>query len=130
VNPLDDRTPYAYVDPTHAVRVPGCFDSPRRLLAALLPDAPRELFWRDGRAYPAGDLALQFTHPQIADALTRARLADAASVGAHRVITYGPGTLVQLERHAAAYDLSVHGLYELLAAQLASARLARVYQLS
>jgi Fe-S oxidoreductase len=130
LNPLDDATPYAYVDPTHSVRAPGCFDSPRRLLSALLPEAPRELFWRAARAYPAGDLALQFTQPEIADALTRARLSDAASAGAQRVITYGPGTLVHLDRHAAAYNLAVHGLYELLADQLANAAMKPVYQVS
>jgi Fe-S oxidoreductase len=130
LNRLDDPTPYAYVDPTHAVRAPACLDAPRKLLRALLPDGPRELFWRDGRAYPAGDVALQFTHPELADALTRARLSDAAGAGAQGVITYSPGTLVQLERHAAAYDLSVHGLYELLADRLANANLERAYQLS
>lgn len=130
LKPLDDAAPYAYVDSTHTVRVRDCFDSPRRLLAALLNDAPRELFWRAERAYPAGDLALQFTHPRIADALTCARLADAASAGARGVIAYGPGTLAQLERHAVAYDLSVHGLYELLADHLANATMKPVYQVS
>lgn len=127
-NALDDAKPYAYVDPTHSVRVPGGSDSARKLLTALLPEAPRELFWRDGRAYPAGDLALQFTQPRLADALTRARLSDAASVGARGVITYGPGTLAHLKGHAHDYDLTVLGLYELLADQLTSARLERIYQ--
>lgn len=130
LNPLDDPTPYAYVDPTHSVRVPGGSDSARKLLTAVLPEAPRELFWRDGRAYPAGDLALQFTQPKLADALTRARLSDAANVGARGVITYGPGTLAHLKVHADDYDISVLGLYELLADQLTSTRLERIYQVS
>jgi hypothetical protein len=101
------------------VRVEGHFDAPRQLLGAILPEAPRELFWRDGRAYPSGDLALQFTQPQIADALTQARLADAAGHGATGVVTEGSGSLAHLERHASDYDLKVTGLYELLAGQLA-----------
>jgi Fe-S oxidoreductase len=119
LNPLDADTPYAYVDPTHSVRVEGRFDAPRRLLQAVLPEAPRELFWRLGRAYPCGDLALQFTQPEIADGLTQARLADAANTGARGVITEGAGSLLHLERHAPAYNMEVRGLYELLAEQLA-----------
>ena len=42
--------PQAYVDPTHAVRVPARFDAPRRLLEAVLPTPPTELFWRKERA--------------------------------------------------------------------------------
>lgn len=114
-----DPTVYAYVDPTHAVRVKARAEAPRALLAAVLPEPVRELFWRDGRAYPCGDLALEFTQPDIADALTRERLADAARTGAEGVITEGPGSLAHLERHAPAYDLRVRGLYELLAEQLA-----------
>jgi Fe-S oxidoreductase len=117
-----DSTPYAYVDPTHSVRVEGRFEGPRQLLAAILPDTPRELFWRDGRAYPAGDLALQFTQPQIADALTQARLADADRAGAKGVVTEAAGSLVHLERHAADYGLRVQGLYELLADHLVEDR--------
>ncbi|HEX6926606.1 MAG TPA: (Fe-S)-binding protein [Longimicrobiaceae bacterium] len=106
--------PVAYVDPTHAVRVKSRFPAPRRLLDAVLPEPARELFWRDGRAYPCGDLALQFTQPQIADALTQARLVDAAQVGARIVVTEGAGSLAHLERHAAEHGIEVKGLYELL----------------
>lgn len=118
--PSEDATVYAYVDPTHSVRVAPRFPAPRRLLEAVLPARARELFWRDGRAYPCGDLALQFTQPQIADALTLARLEDASAVGAHGVITEGAGSLAHLERHAHAHGLAVQGLYELLADRLAS----------
>lgn len=116
----EDSTPFAYVDPTHSVRVEKRFPAPRRLLEAVLPDSARELFWRDGRAYPCGDLALQFTQPQIADALTQARLVDAGDVGARTVVTEGPGSLAHLERHAAAHEIEVKGLYELLAEHLAA----------
>lgn len=129
-NRLSDPTPHAFVEPTHSVRAPECSASARKLLNALLPEPAVELFWRDARAYPAGDMALQFTHPALADALTHARLADAASVGARSVITYGPGTLAHLTRHANTYGLSVLGLYELLADRIASSRLERIYQVS
>jgi Fe-S oxidoreductase len=116
----DSAAPMAYVDPTHSVRVPERFAAPRMLLQALLGEPARELFWRDGRAYPCGDLALQFTQPQIADALTQARLIDAADVGAGVVVTEGAGSLAHLKRHAAAHDIEVRGLYELVAEHLAS----------
>jgi Fe-S oxidoreductase len=116
----DSATTWAYVDPTHSVRVEGRFEGPRKLLSALLPSAPKELFWRDGRAYPTGETGgLEFTQPQIADALTQARLADAANAGATGVITESAASLHHLERHAPAYNLRVVGLYELLAEQLA-----------
>jgi Fe-S oxidoreductase len=118
-NASTDSTAWAYVDPTHSVRVEGRFEAPRKLLTALLPSAPKELFWRDGRAYPTGETGgLQFTQPQIADALTQARLADAANMGARGVITEGAASLFHLDRHAAAYDMQVRGLYELMAEQL------------
>jgi Fe-S oxidoreductase len=120
LNASSDTTAWAYVDPTHSVRVEDRFESPRKLLAALLPSAPKELFWRDGRAYPTGETGgLEFTQPQIADALTQARLADAANAGATGVITEGAASLHHMERHAGAYNLRVAGLYELLADQLA-----------
>lgn len=118
LQPARDSVPVAYVDPTHSVRVQERFPAPRRLLEAVLPEPALELFWRDGRAYPCGDLALQFTQPQIADALTQARLVDAAEAGAGAVVTEGPGSLAHLERHAAAHGLKVRGLYELLAEHL------------
>ncbi|HEX8682903.1 MAG TPA: (Fe-S)-binding protein, partial [Ardenticatenaceae bacterium] len=109
---------YTYADSTHAVRVKDWHDAPRRLLSAVLPEPLPELFWRGGRAHPAGDLALTWTQPEIADGLTRARLADVAQTGAGAVITEDPGTLYHLNRHAAELNLGVQGLYELLADHL------------
>jgi Fe-S oxidoreductase len=114
-----DERPYAYVDPTHSVRVEGRYESPRLLLEAVLPAPAHELFWRRNRAYPCGDLALQFTQPELADALTRARLADAAEAGATLVLSDGAGSLAHLDRHAAGFGLQVQGVYELLAGHLA-----------
>jgi Fe-S oxidoreductase len=106
--------PYAYIDPTHANRVPGHYEAPRRLLDAVWPGGRRELFWRAGRTHPAGNVALAFTQPELAATLTRARLADAAATGAQFVVTEDPGTLAHLERHAGDFGLQVRGLYELL----------------
>ena len=108
----------AYVDPTHSVRVPERAAAPRRLLELVTGAPLLELFWRGERAYPCGDLALQFTQPQLADALTQARLVDADSVGARLVVTDAPGSLAHLERHAETHGVRVRGLYELLAERL------------
>lgn len=110
---------YAYVDPTHAVCVSTRHEAPRQLLHAVLQTPVRELFWRKGRAYPCGNLSVAFTHPELADALTRARLDDAAQSGAQGVITEDPGSLTHLERQAPEHELRVQGLYELLADHLA-----------
>ncbi len=116
--PIQDETPTAYIDPPHAVRVPGRHGAPRQLLAAVLPRASVELFWRKERTHPCGNGALQFTQPQLADELARARLEDALQAGAQRVVTEDPGCLNQLSRHAPDYGLQVQGLYELLAGQV------------
>ena len=69
---------------------------------------------------PCGNLALQFTQPRLADALTQARLDDAVKAGASGVITEDAGSLAHLERHALASGVRVEGLYELLADHLDS----------
>jgi Fe-S oxidoreductase len=119
LNATVKQAPYAYLDPTHAVRVPHRFDAPRTLVEAVMPAKPLELFWRRERAHPVGSTALQFTRPELADALTRARLEDAKSRGAELLICEDPGSLHQLERHIGEFGLSVKGLYELLAENIA-----------
>ena len=118
----DDR-PYAYVDPTHAIRVKDRHDRPRRLVEAVMPGKRVELLYRRERAHPVGSTALQFTKPDIAEKLTRARIEDAVSAGAQVLITEDPGTLYNLSRYAKEYGVEVAGLYELLAAHLARGRL-------
>lgn len=118
-NGASNDQPFAYVDPTHTVRVEGRYNRPRRLLTAVMGHSGVNMFWREGRAHPSGNTALQFTQPAISDQLTQARLEDAVQAGARRVITEDPGGLYQLNRHAAANGLQVEGLYELLAGQLA-----------
>jgi Fe-S oxidoreductase len=114
-----DEKPYAYVDPTQAVRVPSRHDAPRKLLNAVLPTSGLELLWRRERAHPVGNTALQFTWPDIAEKLTDARLHDAHQSGAQNIITDDPGTLYKLSEKADQYELRVQGLYELLASHLA-----------
>lgn len=109
---------YAYVDPTHGNRVPVHGPGARRLLDAVWPGGRRELFWREDRTHPAGNVGLAFTQPALAEQLTRARLKDAAATGAAVVVCEDPGTLGQLSRFAADYGLEVRGLYELLADHL------------
>jgi Fe-S oxidoreductase len=113
-----DETPYAYIDPTHAVRVPGRHDDPRRLLEAVLPGERYELFWRRERAHPVGSTGLQFTTPDLAEKLTLARLQDAADSGARLLVSEDPGTLKQLSEKAERFGLRVRGLYELLVEHL------------
>ncbi|UCE00792.1 MAG: (Fe-S)-binding protein [Chloroflexota bacterium] len=109
-----DTTSYAYVDPTHAVRVPDRHAAPRQLLSAIFPGNAHELFWRQERAHPVGSTGLQFTKPDIAEKLTAARLEDARRSGAKLLISDDPGTLKQLDSMAEKFDLQVKGLYELL----------------
>lgn len=116
--PLDGRSngedgPYAYVDPTHAVRVPSHFEPARHLAEAVFAGQNRvELFLREERAYPSGNLALQFTHPDLADRLTKRRLEDAQEAEANRVTTVDAGSLYHLEQHAPSFDVAVDGLFE------------------
>jgi Fe-S oxidoreductase len=114
-----DKSSYGYVDPTHAVRVPSRFDAPRTLLKAALTGEAKELFWRRERAHPVGSTAVQFTNPELAEKLTRARLEDALNTGAKHLYCEDPATLHHLNRYAKDYGLEVKGMYELLATQLA-----------
>jgi Fe-S oxidoreductase len=109
---------YAYVDPTHAVRVPTRHEAPRQLLNAVATGELHELFWRKDRAHPVGNTAVQFTQPDLAEKLTRARLADAQTSGAAVIVTDDAGTLYQLARFSAEYDLQTMSLFTLLANQL------------
>jgi Fe-S oxidoreductase len=114
----DDGQAYAYVDPTHTVRVEGRWWAPRRLLAAALAGEPRELFWRRERAHPSGATALQFTLPHMAMMLAAARVEDARQAGARLIVTEAPGDLAQLSRLAPKAGLRLQGLFELLAQRL------------
>jgi len=115
------EVPHAYVDPTHAVRVSvrERDTHPARILLEYATATPmRELFWREGRAHPVGSTALQFTQPQLAEKLTRARLEDAQTTGAQMLVCEDAGTLAQLARFAGDYGLQVKGLYELLSERI------------
>jgi Fe-S oxidoreductase len=110
----DNSEIYAYLDATHAVRVPQSFDAPRQLLDTLMDSDCKELFWRKDRAHPVGSTALQFTQPQLADQLTHARLQDAKNSGAKIIFCEDPASLHQLARFADDYQLQVKGLYAYL----------------
>lgn len=109
-----DERPYAYVDPTHSVRVKGRYDAPRQLLAAVMPAPARELFWRRERAHPAGNVALQYTKPHIANHLAYSRLADALENGARLLITEDPGGLSYLQQFTPKFGLEIRSFYELI----------------
>ncbi len=115
---LEEPATYAYVDPTHSVRVTTRYDAPRQLLSAVLPGQPQELFWRRERAHPLGHVALQYTNPHIATHLNYARLADASERGIQLLITEDPAGLAQMAPLASRFRLKVQGLYPLLAQQL------------
>jgi Fe-S oxidoreductase len=109
---------YAYVDPTHSVRMPDRHEAPRSLAARVLTGEAKELFWRKERAHPVGSTALQFTDPDLANHLTWARLGDAKQVGVGILVTEDAGTLSHLSAHASRFGIEVRGLYELLADRL------------
>jgi Fe-S oxidoreductase len=116
--PSDDNRPYAYIDPTHSLRIPARFEAPRRLLAGFMPTSGRELFWRRERAHPCGNGALQFTNPHLSTHLNYSRLADAQQAGAQVLISEDSGCLSQLNRDAERFGLTIQGFYELLADHL------------
>ena len=117
-NRIEMGLPYAYVDPTHAVRTIDRLEAPRRLLNAVLPTPVIELFWRKERAHPAGDGALQFVQPALSRKLAEARNEDAMQAGAQGMITEDSATLYQLNQLSPS-GLPVKGMYELLADRIA-----------
>ncbi len=114
----DKAVEYAYLDPTHTVRIDGRWTAPRQLLDAVLAGPRRELFWRQERTHPTGATALQFSMPDLAATLASARLEDAQQTGARLVITESPGDLALLSPLGLRFDLRIQGLYELLAEHL------------
>lgn len=117
-NTSNENQAYAYVDPTHAVRVPSRHAIPRNLIKKALGYRLHELLWREDHAHPVGNTALQFTQPEIANKLTAARLTDASNSGAKFILCEDPGTLSKLNENISMYDLEVKGLYEHLKAKL------------
>lgn len=109
------ESPYAYVDPTHAVRHPERHDAARALAAAVLNGTAVELFFHRQTAHPVGSTHLQFSNPELAGKLTAARIEDARKSTAARLVCEDPGTLFHLSQAATAVDLPLIGLYELLA---------------
>lgn len=112
---------YTFYDPDSTVRVPGRWEAPRRLLAALTSTPPRELFWRGERAMPCGvSGGLYFTQPALSVQLAQTRLAEAQERGVHTLLTDDPYALHHLQHQAEQSDspVAVKSLFELLAEQL------------
>jgi Fe-S oxidoreductase len=112
---------YTFYDPDSTVRVPTRWAAPRQLLAALTPNPPIELFWRQERAMPSGvSGGLYFTQPELSAQLAQARLAEAQERGVRTLITDDPHALHHLQQHAGqnGSPVAVKSLYELLAEQL------------
>jgi Fe-S oxidoreductase len=112
---------YAFFDPDHTVRVPGRWQAPRQLLAAVMATPPLELFWSQDRAAPSGaHSGLYFTQPHLSTLLAQTRLAEAAERGVRTLFTDDPRVLHHLQRQAEKRGggVVVKGLFELLAAQL------------
>jgi Fe-S oxidoreductase len=115
-----DAGTYAYVDPCHTARTGRSRPAPRALLkAAFGGPHERELFWREHRGHPCGSVGgLQFTHPEIADRLSDARLEDGKASGASWLVTDDPACLHHLRGRSANRSVPVRGLYEVLAERL------------
>ena len=91
----------------------------RRALSALTVQPLREMFWREGRAAPGGAVGgLEFTHPALAERMTRERLVEAASTGAEVLVTEDPAALASFTTQADGTPIKIEGLYELLVQQL------------
>ena len=116
--PPPDTVPWAYQEPDHAVRV-GDRPWPRQLLAAALGAGhERRPLRRDERAHPCGTAGgLDLTQPALAAGLAEARIEDARSAGAARLVTEDPACVRFLRQHAAG-RLEVVDLFELLASRL------------
>jgi Fe-S oxidoreductase len=116
--PLPDSVPWAYQEPDHAVRL-GDRPWPRQLLAAALgAGLERRPLRRDERAHPCGTAGgLDLTQPALAAGLADARIEDARSAGAARLVTEDPACVRFLRQHAAA-RLEVVDLFELLESRL------------
>jgi Fe-S oxidoreductase len=112
---------YAYHDPCHSPRIDRDGAAPRALLnAALGASRARNLFWREHRAHPCGATGgLEFTQPVIAAKLADARLSDTVAAGASWLITDDPACAHHLRKRPQT-DVTVLGLYELLAERLSS----------
>jgi Fe-S oxidoreductase len=92
----------------------------RRVLSALTTAPLREMFWRQGRASPGGAAGgLRFTHPALAEQMTRDRLAEAAATGADLLVTEDPAALASFAACSDGAPIQIEGLYELLAQHLA-----------
>lgn len=118
-SPMSVTSPFAYLDPSQAVRAPERHAPVRNIVDKSISGERLNLFWREGRAHPTGHGAIGYTHPEVAEMLSRARLEDAQSVGAQIIFTEAAGDLTELSKYAEEYNVEVVSLYQVLAQQLA-----------
>jgi Fe-S oxidoreductase len=110
---------YTYHDAPYSPSFPARAMQVRSVLAALIRSSMREMFWRNGRAAPGGAVGgLNLTNPELAERLTRERLAEAAATGADTLITDDPAAVADFNQHASDTSLKIDSLYELLARQV------------
>lgn len=113
--PLD----LVYHDPCQTPRIDGRWRAPRRLLAAITTQPLGEGFWREKRAANCGASGgLPWTQPGLAAKMARTALADARNGNARLVVTDAPNCLTHLRAHTSGLDVTVQGLYEVLAEHL------------
>ncbi len=118
VNKTSLTDKFAYMDPEHSVRVPSRFAAPRTLMDTAFEGERVELFWRKERSGSGGATGLQFTHKDMADDLTRFRLAGAGEAGVKTVFTEDSATFGRLNQFAGHNGIEVRNLYQSLAGQL------------
>jgi Fe-S oxidoreductase len=76
-----------------------------------------EMLWRERVAAPAGTVGgFQWTQPELAEKLTRARIEEAKSAGAAGIVTEDPQCTAQLAKYAE--GLPVANLVELVAGKI------------
>lgn len=105
---------FTYHDPCHTPRIAGDTRAGCNLAATLAGEKPREMLWREKAASPCGAIGgLQFSHPQLAAEMARARIAEARNAGAELLLTEDPGCVAHLQKYS--NGVRVASLIELLA---------------
>lgn len=114
LSPAQPRTPttsVTYHDSCHMCRILGLRTPPRELLTQT-GHAIVEMEESDRCCGFGGVFSVRM--PEVSEAMTRAKLAEAQATGADTLVTADPGCLMQMRRYAAEYDLTVEHIATLL----------------